>query len=95
MSNFTQHHHWGVIEHGIRREMWHQRVADEYLWDFTSPEDVLAATFGLDAVNQFLARGGGFELVDRPDPLPRFHDITLWAYHPDPRQLFWISLQMR
>jgi hypothetical protein len=95
MSEFTQHHHWGIIEHGIRVEIWNQYVADEFLWEFTSPEDVLAQTFGLTAVNDFLARGGGFELVDRPKPLPRFHDVTLWAYHADPRMLTWISLQKR
>jgi len=91
--NFTQHHHWGVIEHGIRICVLEQRVADEYLWEFLQPIEVLENMFGISAINLFLLRGGGFELTDKPDPLPRFHDITVWAYHPDPKMLTWISLQ--
>lgn len=95
MSEYTVHNHWGIIEHGIKIEIWNEYLSDEYLWQFVSPEDVLARTFGLEAVNDFLARGGGFELIDKPKPVPRFHDVTLWAYHPDPKMLTWISLQKR
>jgi hypothetical protein len=93
--NFTQHHHWGVIEHGIRACVYQARIADEYLWEFLQPEEVLENMFGLTTMNEFLHRGGGFELTDRPDPVPRFHDIHVWAYHPDPRMLTWISLQKK
>lgn len=92
-TNFTQYHHWGVIEHGIKTQIWHQYVSDEYLWEFMTPEEILENTFGLEVIHNFIALGGGFELMDKPDPLPRFHDLTLWAYHPDPRRLTWISLQ--
>lgn len=93
--SFTQSHHWGVIEHGIRICVYEQRIADEYLWEFLHPEEVLENMFGQTTINEFIHRGGGFELTDRPDPLPRFHDIHVWAYHPDPKMLTWISLQMR
>ena len=93
MNNFTQHHHWGVIEHGIRACVYHTRIADEYLWEFLHPEEVLENMFGMTVINDFIHKGGGFELVDSPDPIPRFHDITVWAYHCDPRMLTWISLQ--
>lgn len=93
-NNFTQHHHWGIIDHGIRCQLWQQQIADEYLWEFTQPEEVLERMFGLAVINKFLAQGGGFLLTDEPQPVPRFHQITVWAYHPDPRQLTWISLKM-
>jgi hypothetical protein len=95
INDFTQHHHWGTIDHGIRRLLWQTRIADEFLWEFMQPEEILENMFGLDKVNEWLDKGGGFLVTDRPDPLPRFHDIVVWAYHPDPKMLTWISLQMR
>jgi len=92
---FTQHHHWGVIEHGLRSLVYEQMVADEYLWEFLHPEEVLENMFGMTVINKFIANGGGFELIDDPKPLPRFHNIQVWVYHPDPRQRTWITLQMR
>jgi hypothetical protein len=91
--SFTQHHHWGVIEHGIRACVFEQQIANEYLWEFLQPEEVLENMFGITTINLFLFKGGGFELVDQPDPYTQFHQITVWAYHPDPRMLTWISLQ--
>jgi hypothetical protein len=92
-TDFTQHHHWGVIEHGVRTQVFQDNISDEYLWEFLQPEELLENLFGIATVNQWLSKGGGFELVDEPNPLPRFHKITVWAYHPDPRQLTLIQLQ--
>lgn len=94
-NNFTQHHHWGIIDHGCRMLMWHQRLSDEFLWEFTQPEDVLEEMFGLDVVNYWLKHQGGFLLTDKPDPVPKFHDIEVWAYHSSPKMLSWISLKLR
>jgi hypothetical protein len=94
MNEVTQHHHWGVIEHGIKQLVYSAEVADEFLWEFVRPEEVLENMFGLDVVNDWLAKGGGFELVDTAYPLPRFHKVTVWAYHADPRQLTLISLKL-
>lgn len=91
--NFTQHHHWGVIEHGLRTEVFREDISDEYLWEFLQPEELIENLFGLERVNAWLVSGGGFLLTDEPNPLPRFHKITVWAYHTDPRQLTWIQLQ--
>jgi hypothetical protein len=93
--NFTQHHHWGIIEHGLYVEIWNQQIADEFLWEFMEPYEVIENTFGSSVVKDFLASGGGFEVIDIPDPVPRFHDITLRAYHTDPKRLTWICLQTR
>lgn len=90
----TQHHHWGIIDHGIRQQLWQQLVTDEYLWEFMQPEEVLENMFGIEVVNDFLNNGGGFLLTDEPQPVPRFHLLTVWAYHLDSRQLTWISLKM-
>jgi len=93
--DFTQHHHWGVIEHGVRQLIHTNQFTDEVFWDFLSVEDILSGVLDLDTVNKFLQQGGGFELIDKPNPLPRFHSIELWAYHPDPRQLLLVSLQTK
>ena len=95
MSEFTQHHHWGIVEHGIGMELWTAYLSEEYFWEFTTPEEILHNTFGQEDITDFLARGGGFLLTDKPDPLPRFHYIELWAYHTDPKMLTWISLKKR
>lgn len=95
MSEFTQHHHWGVIEHGLAIEIWQAYLSEEYFWEFTTPEEILHNTFSQEDITDFLARGGGFLLTDKPDPLPRFHYITLWAYHTDPKYLTWISLKKK
>lgn len=92
--DFTQHHHWGAIEHGISAVVYSAEISDEYLWEFLQPEEFLENLFGMDTVNDFIAQGGGFEITDEPNPLPRFHKITVRAFHPDPRQLTWISLKL-
>ena len=92
MTDFTQHHHWGVIEHDIKICLHTNRFTDESFWDFFTEEEILTSIVPIDKVNQFLAEGGGFILTDTPDPLPRFHNIELWALHPDPKWLTWISL---
>ncbi len=93
--NFTQHHHWGIIEHGIHAVIWNQQLADAFLWEFMDPHELLEDVLGLDNTKNFLARGGGFEIIDIPDPTSHFHDITIRAYHSDPRMLTWISLQKK
>lgn len=90
-----QNFDFGYINLDSGALVWHQHISDEYLWEFMQPEELLENLFGMDAVNDFLARGGGFRVTDVPDPLPRFHNLTVWAYHPDQRQLTWIMLKKR
>lgn len=92
MSDFTQHHHWGVIEHGVRQLIHTNKFTDQVFWDFMSVEDILTGVLDLEFINDFIAKGGGFELIDKPNPLPQFHYIELWAYHPNPKQLTLASL---
>ena len=94
-TDFTQHHHWGIIEHGVRLRIHTNQVSDDTFWDFMSVEDILTAVLPQHFINDFLARGGGFLLTDTPNPLPRFHLIELWAYHPDPRQLTLASVAVQ
>lgn len=93
-NTFTQHHHWGITDHGICRQLWQQIIADEFLWEFLEPDDILQNMFGPEVITDFLSKGGGFLLTDEPRPVPRFHLLTVWAYHWDPRQLTLISLKM-
>ena len=93
--DFTQHHHWGVIEHGCRQCVFEDTISDEYLWEFLTPTEFLENLFELEVIHNFIAQGGGFLITDVPKPLPRFHEITVWAYHPDARHLTWISLQKK
>jgi hypothetical protein len=91
----TQNHDFGEIDLDHGALVHHQHISDEYLWEFLQPEEYLENIFGLAAINRFLARGGGFRITDMPNPIPRFHDITVWAYHRDERELTWIMLQKR
>jgi hypothetical protein len=88
----TQHHHWGIIEHGIRQQIFHTEFSDEYLYEFMSVEELLLRVIDENTVNKFLENKGGFLLTDEPNPLPKFHKITVWAYHADPKWLTWIAL---
>jgi hypothetical protein len=94
-TDFTQHHHWGTVDHGLRQQVYQQHLADEYLWEFMTPEDLLESLYSLETQHNWIVQGGGFLLTDEPKPIARFHLITVWAYHPDPKRLTWISLQTK
>lgn len=88
----SQHHHWGVHEHGIHRCLFDGVVTDRDFYDFASIEELLENFIGLEYVNQFLNQGGGFVLIDRADIASQTHHLTLNAYHMEPRWLTWITL---
>lgn len=93
--DFTQHHHWGITEHGIGVEIYNAYVSEYLYWEFTTPEEMLVDTFGLDVVNDFLSNQGGFLLTDTPNMNTQYHYIEIWAFHSDPKMLTWISLNKR
>lgn len=75
-------HQIGNTSHSKRILVYEARFSDEYFWEFTSPEDILENMYGLTVLNNFLAQDIGFEIMDTPDPLPRFHDIQIYSYVP-------------
>jgi len=93
MTDFTQHYRWGNCDAEHKVLMDHGEFSDEYFWEHTTPEDVITHVIGLNLVNQVLEQGGGWLITDRANPLPRFHIIEIWCYHPDARKLNWFSLQ--
>lgn len=90
--NWTKTHNWGDIWHDQRQVIHHNKFSDEYFWEFATVEDVLFTVIDQEQVNKFLHNGGGFLLRDEPNPVPRFHELTLWAYHRDPKWLTWVNL---
>lgn len=75
--------------------VWSSHITDEFFWEFLQPEELLENMFGLTVINLFLAKGGGLQIIDIPNPVPRFHDIRVWAYHAEPKMLTWIILQLK
>ena len=90
----TQHHSWGqpmIRQHQQCLIDW--EFSDEYFWEHTSAEDFVRHVIGEDCINQFIANGGGINLTDTPNPLPRFHKIVITAHHDDSKWLTWIQLK--
>ena len=90
---WTQHHHWGVIEHGLKQQIWQETITDEYFWEFMTHEELLEHKLGLETTHNFIVSGGGFELIDEAHFNSHSRTLTLWAYHANPKMLTWISLQ--
>jgi hypothetical protein len=95
LTNFTLKKHWGCVDHDSRCSIDHSEFSDEYFWEFTKPEDVLATVINNCDLARFLSSGGGIEITDEPNPLPRFHKITVWAYHPNEKWLTWIKVAQK
>ena len=95
LPTIGQCHKWGHTNHASRQLVFQQHLADEYLWEFMTPEDLLESLYSLETQHNWIVQGGGFLLTDEPKPVARFHLITVWAYHPDAKMLTWISLQTK
>lgn len=72
-----------------------ENLSDEYLWEFLQPEEYLRDLIGSDQFDHWLHTGGGFTLEDEPDPVPRYHRISVWAHHHRERDITWLALNMR
>jgi hypothetical protein len=92
MTEYTQYHQWGRVDHDHKKIIDTGEFSDKLFWEFTTAESVLFTVINQDRVNQLLRAGGGLVLTDEPNPLPRFHKITVWAYHPEDRWLTWAAL---
>lgn len=90
--SISQHHHWGIHEHGIHITLIDEIIEDIYFYDFASIEDLFEHMVGIDVINKLLDVGGGFVLVDTPRLASQTHQLTLKAYHTDPKWLTWVAL---
>jgi hypothetical protein len=91
MTDLTQYHEWGTNR--LNESMIHSDTfSDEYFWEFATIEEVMLAVIPIDHMNAFLASGGALVLKDTPNPVPRFHKLQVWAYHPKESMITWISL---
>lgn len=89
--DFAQHHHWGIIEHGVYTLIDERHIAVNE-WQQSQPEDILEQCLSLDFINSWLDKHGGLELILLAMPVFYFYQIQIRAYHTDPRQLTWIQL---
>jgi hypothetical protein len=88
-----QHHHWGITEHGVRQLVVSTQIVDEYLYEFSSVEEVLEALVGTKTAEDLLRDEGGWLLTDSQSVHRQCHNIEIWAYHADPRKLLLYTLR--
>lgn len=90
-----QRHKWGNTESNQGILLSCQNVSDEYLWDFLEPQEYIEEMVGKDRFEHWIHTGGGFTLEDDPDPVPRFHKISVWAHHHREKDITWLALNIR
>lgn len=76
-------------------EIFFWEFSDEYFWEHAAAEALLKELIGPEVVDKFIQSGGGFWIQDRPNPLPRFHKISITAHHDQESWLTWIQLAKR
>ena len=93
-QGLTVDHRYGRCE-GVEPELvWQHQYSDEYLWEYINPKEVMDNIIPKNILENFVKRGGGLRLTDTPNPVVRFHNIKLWAYHSDKNEIFMLKLAL-
>ena len=90
-----QIHKWGNTNTNRAILLSVQNIPDEYLWEFINHQDYVENVLGKSTFDSWLSMGGGIVLSDEPDPLPRFHKVSVEAFHTEERWLTWLALHIR
>ena len=88
-----QHHHWGITEHGICQRVHAETIVDEYLYEFSTVEEIIVSLVGEKTFCDLIVDGGGWLLTDSQSIHRQAHHIELFALHADQRKLLLYTLR--
>lgn len=93
-EGLTVDHRYGRCE-GVEPELvWQHQYSDEYLWEYQNPRDLVYNIIPKNIVKNFVDRGGGLRFTDEPNPVVRFHNMKLWAYHSCKDEILLLKLAL-